>query len=78
MTIKDVTGKPIRIGDVVRVIDVPDLSGMSAHCRAESLPVFQHLVGTYKRAQEFDEFGNVWLRFTIRKWTAFRMALSWN
>jgi hypothetical protein len=47
MTIKDVTGKPIRIGDVVRVIDVPDLSGMSAHCRAESLPVFQHLVGTY-------------------------------
>jgi hypothetical protein len=63
---KDVTGNPIKIGDVVRVIGVPDLSGMSADCRAESLPVFRHLVGTYKRVEEFDEFGIAWLRFRIR------------
>jgi hypothetical protein len=63
---RDVTGKPIRIGDVVRIIGVPDLSGMSADCRDESLPVFRHLVGTYKRVEEFDEFGHAWLRFTIR------------
>ena len=63
---RDVTGQPIRIGDLVRIIGVPDLSGMSAECRAESLPVFKHLVGTYKRVEEFDEFGQAWLRFKIR------------
>ncbi len=63
---KDVTGKPIRIGDIVRVIGVPDLSGMSPDCRAESLSVFRHLLGKYKRVEEFDESGNAWLRFTIR------------
>lgn len=64
---KDVLGTPIRVGDVVRIVGVPDLSGMSAACRAESLPVFEHLVGTYKRIEEFDEYNNAWLRFKIRK-----------
>ena len=64
---KDVTGEPISVGDTVRVIGVPDLSGMSEECRAESLAVFKHLVGTYKRVEEFDEFGQAWLRFKIRK-----------
>ena len=64
---KDVTGRPIRVGDIVRIIGVPDLSGMSAECRAESLPVFKHLLGTYKRVEEFDEYGFAWLRFKIRK-----------
>jgi len=63
---KDVAGERIRIGDIVRIIDVPDLSGMSEECRAESLPVFKHLVGTYKRVEEFDEYGQAWLRFKIR------------
>ena len=62
----DVTGRPIKVGDVVRIIGVPDLSGMSPDCQAESAPVFRHLVGTYKRVEEFDEFGHAWLRFTIR------------
>jgi hypothetical protein len=52
---------------MVRIVGVPDLSGMSADCLAESLPVFEHLVGTYKRVEEFDEFGMAWLRFKIRK-----------
>jgi hypothetical protein len=64
---KDVRGERIRVGDIVRIIGVPDLSGMSVECRAESLPVFKHLVGTYKRVEEFDEFGQAWLRFRIRK-----------
>jgi hypothetical protein len=63
---KDITGQPIHVGDVVRVIGVPDLSGMSADCQAESAPVFRHLAGTYKRVKEFDEFGHAWLSFTIR------------
>lgn len=63
---KDVTGKPIKVGDIVRIIGVPDLSGMSADCQAESAPVFRHLVGTYKQVREFDEFGHAWLSFKIR------------
>ena len=64
---KDVTGERLNVGDIVRVIGVPDLSGMSVECRAESLPVFQYLVGKYKRIAEFDEYGMAWLWFKIRK-----------
>ena len=46
---------------------MPDLSGMASDYRAYSLAVFQHLVGTYKRVEEFDEYGQAWLRFRIRK-----------
>ena len=64
---RDVKGERLRVGDVVRVIGVPDLSGMAAEYRAGSLAVFEHLVGTYKRVEEFDEYGQAWLRFRIRK-----------
>jgi hypothetical protein len=67
---KDVSGKPIRVGDIVRIIGVPDLSGMSAACRAESLPVFKHLVGSYKRVYELDEYGLAWVSFKIRRGTS--------
>ena len=66
---RDVDGEVIRVGDMVRVIGVPDLSSMSAECRAESLPVFTHLLGKYKRVREFDEYGMAWLSFKIRKGT---------
>ena len=64
---RDVRGEHLSVGDIVRVIGVPDLSGMSPECRAESLPVFEHLLGKYKRVEEFDEFGQAWLTFKIRK-----------
>ena len=57
----------LALGIWFRVIGVPDLTGMSPECRAESLPVFEYLVGKYKRVQEFDEFGMAWLSFKIRK-----------
>lgn len=63
---RDASGEQLRVGDEVRVVGVPDLSGMSATCQAESLPVFQHIVGTYKRIIEFDEVNMAWLRFKIR------------
>ena len=63
---RDVAGKHLKVGDTVRVIGVPSLSGMSPECRAESLPVFEHLVGKYKRVREFDELGFAWLQFKIR------------
>ncbi len=64
---RDLDGERVRVGDLVRVIGLPDLAGMSPDCRAESLPVFRYLLGKYKRVKEFDGFGMVWLRFEIRK-----------
>jgi len=49
---------------------------MSPECRAESLPVFEHLLGKYKRVEEFDEFGQAWLRFKIRKGSSRRLPFS--
>ena len=66
-TNKDVTGKPIKVGDIVRIVGVPDLNGMSAACRAESLPVFKYLVGKYKQVYEVDEYGFAWVSFKIRQ-----------
>lgn len=64
---RDASGATLRVGDVVRVVGVPDLSGMAPECQAESLPVFRHLVGKYKRVTEFDEYGLAWLMFRIRR-----------
>ena len=64
---KDAAGKRLKVGDIVRIVGVPDLTGMSADCLSESLPVFQHLVGNYKRITEFDEWVCAWLSFKIRK-----------
>jgi len=55
----DATGRQIDIGDVVRIVGVPDLNGMAQPYRDESSAVFRHLVGSYKRVEEFDEIGLV-------------------
>jgi hypothetical protein len=62
----DAIGKKIQIGDVVRVIGAPDLKGMHPSTRRESLPVFQYLVGKYKRVVGFN-YGLIELSFRIRK-----------
>ena len=51
---------------------------MSADRQAESLPVFEHLVGTYKRVEEFNEFGLAWLSFKIRNGPFCRLSLGCN
>ena len=60
-------GKPLRKGDVVRIIGVPDLSGMRPQSRAASLPVFRYLVGKYKRIEGFNQTGCAELSFRIRE-----------
>jgi hypothetical protein len=62
----DATGRRIAVGDVVRVLAVPNLEGMSRHGMAESRPVFEHIVGTYKRVIGFGRYGHVELMFRIR------------
>ena len=60
----DVTGRRIRVGDLVRIIGIPDLSGLAPDGLKESLPVFRHLVGKYKKVEGFDEYGcaEFWFR----------------
>jgi len=62
----DVREQRLREGDVVRIVGVPDLSGMSRVARRESEPVFAYLVGKYKRIGAFDQFGCAELNFLIR------------
>jgi hypothetical protein len=61
----DRDGARLRKGDVVRIIGVPDLSGMGADCIAESRPVFEYLVNKYKTIRGFDKWGNVEIEFRI-------------
>lgn len=63
----DRDGNTLRVGDTVRIVGVPDLSGMAPSVRDYSLGVYRHLVGKYKVVEEFDETGQAWLRFGIRK-----------
>lgn len=63
----DRNGRPIRVGDLVRIIGVPDLSGMSPDGIAECLPAFEYLVGKYKRVAAFDEYGCAEFSFRMRQ-----------
>jgi hypothetical protein len=63
----DVTGAPLSVGDVVRIVGVPDLSGMHPDARGESERVFRYLVGKYKRIAEFDERNEAGIWFRILK-----------
>jgi len=74
----DATGERVREGDMVRVIGVPELAGMSTECYAESRPVFEYLVGKYKRVEGFNEFGMAWISFKIRKGRSRVTTRSWS
>ena len=54
----------IRTGDKVRVLKVPDLSRMRPRGRRDSIPVFEHILGTYKRVVGFNELG--WAELSVR------------
>ncbi len=62
---KDRSGRSLRKGNVVRIIGVPDLSRMHPESQAESLPVFQYLVGKYKPIDGFDKFGCAEINFKM-------------
>jgi len=64
---QDAAGRRLGAGDRVRVVGVPDLTGMSAASRTDSEAVFRHLVGTYRRIRAFDRRGNAELFFRIRR-----------
>jgi hypothetical protein len=65
-SIKDVDGRTVRKGDIVRVLGIPDLSGMRDPYRAETHAVFKHIIGTRRKVYGFDQFGCAILVFGIR------------
>lgn len=64
---RDIAGVVIRTGDLVRIVDIPDLSGMSPRARRASRRVFAHIVGRCKRVAAFNEAGWAELSFRILK-----------
>jgi hypothetical protein len=64
---RDRRGKSLRTGQIVRIVGVPDLAEMLPSSRRETLPVFRHLVGKYKRVVGFNELNEVEISFGIKK-----------
>jgi hypothetical protein len=64
-SIKDVDGRTVRKGDIVRVLGIPDLSGMRDPYRKETAAVFKHITGTRRKVYGFDQFGCAILAFGI-------------
>ena len=62
----DCQGRRIRTGDLVRIVGVPDLTGMAPEAIAESLPVFQRLVGSVRRIAGFEQHGLAEIAFRFR------------
>lgn len=62
---RDRMGRLLQPGDVVRVVGVPSLKGMSKEGIAESRPVFRYLRGKSVRIEFITEFGMPWLDFAI-------------
>jgi hypothetical protein len=63
---KDSKGNKLNIGDKVRILALPDLTGMSPDALAETLPVFQRALGTYRRISAFSRHGLIELIIRIK------------
>jgi hypothetical protein len=62
----DRDGTTVRPGDRVRVLGIPDLSGMPPPYRQETERVFRHILGSVKRVESIDAQSNAILMFRIR------------
>jgi hypothetical protein len=64
--IKDSKGNKLKVGDKVRILALPDLTGMSPDARSETLPVFKRALGTYRRIEGFSSQGLIELIIRIK------------
>jgi hypothetical protein len=62
----DARGHRVLAGSRVRVVGVPDLTGMKQRDRRSSEAVFRHILGTCKRVSSFDQYGCAEIFFAIR------------
>jgi len=64
---KDASGKRIRKGALVRVVGMPDLSGIrSPGAQRQVRAVFRHIQGRCKKVRGFSRYGYLELFFRIR------------
>lgn len=64
---KDARGRTIRKGSRVRIVGVPDLSGIRDHRQRRIVEaVFQHLQGQCKKVRGFSRYGFAEIFFKIR------------
>jgi hypothetical protein len=63
----DARGRRILAGSRVRVVGVPDLTGMKQPDRRTSGAVFRHILGKCKRVSSFDQYGCAEIFFAIRR-----------
>jgi hypothetical protein len=63
----DARGRRVHAGSRVRVVGVPDLTGMKQPDRRRSEAVFRHILGTCKRVSSFDQYGCAEIYFAIRR-----------
>lgn len=66
-TPRDARGTSIKIGSRVRVVGIPDFSGLlPIKVRKERERVFGHIVGQCKTVDDIDKYGFVGFTFKIR------------
>jgi hypothetical protein len=63
----DCSGRRIRPGARVRVVRIPNLSGMRPSQRRDTEAVFRHIFRTYRRVMGFDSKGYAELTVRIRR-----------
>lgn len=64
---KDCKGNKLNIGDKVRILALPDLTGMTPDALADTLPVFKRALGTYRRIHAFSRHGLIELKLRIKE-----------
>jgi hypothetical protein len=63
----DARGRRVLAGSRVRVVGLPDLTGMKQPDRRNSEAVFRHILGACKRVSGFDQYGCAEIFFAIRR-----------
>ena len=64
---KDSKGNKLKVGDKVRILALPELTGMTPDSLAETLPVFKRAIGTYRRIHAFSRHGLIELKLRIKE-----------
>ena len=64
---KDAEGRQLSVGDTVRIVGVPDVSSWTREQKSFSLPVFEYLVGKYKKISDFNQVGMAEIEFKMKE-----------
>ena len=64
----DIKGNKLKVDDIVKIIGIPNLTGMSKECKNETLSIFEYVFGKTKKITAIDEHNElIELSFRILK-----------